>query len=105
MAGIMWSLPIVCWVDSTIIFPPPVPLTAALVDEIHKHTHIDYSTLMPSIIVELAKNEDSLQLLSTLRGLSFAGGPLPKPVGDKISKLTTVHSSYGSTEMLARKFP
>ena len=101
MAGIMWSLPIVCWVDSTIIFPPPIPLTASLADEIHKHTRVDYSTLMPSIIVELTKNEDSLQRLAKVRGLSYAGGPLPKEVGDKISKLTTVHASYGSTEMMA----
>ncbi len=101
MAGIMWSLPIVCWVDSTIVFPPPVPLTAKLADEIHKHTHIDYSTLMPSIIIELAKNEESLQRLAKLESLSFAGGPLPKATGDKISQLTTIHASYGSTEMMA----
>ncbi len=101
MAGIMWSLPIVCWVDSTIIFPPPIPLTASLVDEIHKHTHVDYSTLMPSIIVELAKNENSVQRLGKLRTLNYAGGPLPKEVGDRLSQLTTIASSYGSTEMMA----
>ena len=101
MAGIMWSLPIVCWVDSTIIFPPPIPLTATLVDEIHKHTHVDYSTLMPSVIVELAKNGKSVERLAKLRTLSYAGGPLPKEVGDKLSKLTNIASSYGSTEMMA----
>ena len=97
----MWSLPIVCWVDSTIIFPPPIPLTASLADEIHKHTYVDYSTLMPSIIVELAKNEKSVERLAKLRTLSYAGGPLPKEVGDKLSKLTTIAASYGSTEMMA----
>ena len=101
MAGIMWSLPIVCWVDSTIVLPPPIPITASLANEIHVHGNVSYSTLMPSVIVDLAKNEEYLANISKLEGLGFAGGPLPKATGEIVSRKTTIHASYGSTEMMA----
>lgn len=101
MAGITWSLPIICWVDSTIVLPPSVPLTAEIANMVHEVAKVSYSTLPPSIIVEMAKNDIQTANIARLEGLSFAGGPLPKATGDLLSRLTTLHSSYGSTEMMA----
>ena len=101
MAGIMWSLPIVCWIESTIVLPPPVPISSSVVDACLKYGNVVYATIAPSIVVELANNEDTLERLKNLEGLGFAGGPLPKATGDKLREFTTVHSSYGSTEMMA----
>ena len=65
-----------------------------------KDGNVDYAALPPSIIVDLAKDNSSLETLSKLEGLAYAGGPLPKATGDLISRSTVLHSSYGATEML-----
>lgn len=101
MAGIMWSLPIVCFVDSTIVLPPPQPLTAELANSVHQYGSVEYSCLPPSVVTELAKTEAYLQNISKLHGLGFAGGPLPQSTGDLIFKHTQMYTSYGSTEMFA----
>jgi MFS family permease/aryl carrier-like protein len=101
MAGIMWSLPIICYIDSTIVFSPVAPLTADLVNAVHECAGIEYSSLPPSVLTELAKNETYLQNLSCLRNVNFAGGPLSQAIGDLVSKYTSIGTSYGSTEMFA----
>lgn len=101
MSGIMWSLPIVIFIDSTIVLPPATPLTAELANSAHEKGAIEYSGLPPSVVTELAKNESYLQNLRKLRGLTFAGGPLSKATGDLVSKYTHLNTSYGATEFFA----
>ena len=101
MAGIIRSLPLNVFLDSTAVLPPSGPLTAELVDNIHQHADVQYSMLPPSVVVALAENEAYLRNLGKLRALNFAGGPLPQETGDKVSKYVDLDISYGSTEMLA----
>lgn len=63
------------------------------------HGRVDYAMLLPSLIVDMAKEPEHLRTIGNLKGIAYGGGPLPPPVGEKISALTTLCSLYGSTEM------
>lgn len=101
MAGLMWSLPVVVFIESTIVLPPPQPITAEIANSIHEMKAVDWSMLPPSIIVDLVKNEAAVENLRHLKGLRYAGGPLPKATGDLLAGFVTLLSSLGSTEALA----
>ena len=101
MAGMIGCTSMSIFVDSTVILPPVAPLIVDLVNEVHLHAQVEFSMLPPAIIVELAKNDTYLRNLRQLRGVNFAGGPLPKETGDEVSKYIGVYTNYGSTEMLA----
>jgi acyl-CoA synthetase (AMP-forming)/AMP-acid ligase II len=68
MSGIMWSLPIVIFIDSTIVLPPVTPLTAELANSVHEEGAIEYSSLPPSAVTELAKNVSKYTHLNTSYG-------------------------------------
>ena len=99
MSGIMWSTAIIIFIDSTIVLPPTAPLTADVINSVHEYGAVEYSNLPPSIVSGLAKNETYLQNLGRLKGLTFAGGPLSKDIGDLVCKSVPLNTSYGSTEM------
>ena len=98
VAGLTYTLAAPCWVDCTVILPPPGPLTAEVVDKAHRIGAAEHSLLPPSLLVELVKNTDYRQHLSKLSGVMFAGGPLPHDTGDLVSTHTNLMSSIGTTE-------
>lgn len=101
MAGIIGCTSMSMYVDSTIILPPVAPLTAELINNIHLHGRVEFSMLPPALIVELAKNDSYLENLKQLKGVNFAGGPLPQETGDLVNQHIGVFTNFGSTEMLA----
>ncbi|TVY78498.1 Non-canonical non-ribosomal peptide synthetase FUB8 [Lachnellula suecica] len=98
IAGFNYSLPVICWVDSTVILPPASPINADLVNSVHLKSSAEYSMLAPAIINDLSKNAEYLQNLRQLKGLTFAGGPLSNETAQLVSQQTSLTSSMGATE-------
>ena len=98
VAGITYNLAGPCWVDSTIVLPPPGPLDVEVVNTAHVSAKVGHSLLPPSVLVDIVKNEDYSRNLSALSGVLFAGGPLPQETGDFIASRTNLMSSIGTTE-------
>ena len=81
------------------VLPPAgEPLSAMLVDAILLQGNIQGAALPPSIIVDLYKRPESFERLCKLDYVLYAGGPLPKEVGDALSSRTHLASTFGSTE-------
>ena len=81
------------------VLPPAgEPLSAVLVDAILVQGNIQGAALPPSIIVDLYKRPESWERLCKLDYVLYAGGPLPKEVGDALSSRTHLASTFGSTE-------
>jgi len=82
------------------VLPPAVePITASLVDAIHRNAAVQGSALPPSLLVDLYHEKDFLANLQSLEYMFYAGGSLPKEVGNKISSLTNLATLFGSTEI------
>ena len=79
--------------------PPKTPLNAAIVDAIHTNANVQGSALPPAILVEIYKNPTYYEHIWPLKYVVFAGGPLPKDVGDQVSKKTRLTILTGSTEV------
>ena len=81
------------------VFGPPVaPPSSKLAAEIMSQVEILGTMLPPSIAEQLLLESEKTDYFRRLRFLCFAGGPLSKAAGDKLSKLTTLCQFYGSTE-------
>lgn len=98
VGGIIYSLMSNIFNDSTVVLPPPVPLTAALIDSVHRVARVDASSIPPSLIVDLAKDDAFLRNLKRLKSLTYAGGPLPKPTGDMLCEHLSLLTVLGATE-------
>lgn len=98
VAGLIYILAVACWVDSTVVLPPVGPMTADVVNDCHVYGNVEFSSIPPSLVVDLAKNEDYLENLSRLRGLNYAGGPLPEDTGSLIAQRTKLTTNIGATE-------
>ena len=79
--------------------PSKTPLNAAIVDAIHTSANVQGSALPPAILVEIYKNPTYYPHIWPLKYLIYAGGPLPKDVGDQISTKTKLTILTGSTEI------
>lgn len=54
-----YALPVMLWLDSTAVFPPACALiTADLVHNIRVHGRVEHSMLAPSLIGDLAKDDN-----------------------------------------------
>lgn len=104
MAGLLYSLATTVFADSTIILPPPTPLTADLTAKVHEAADVEFSVLPPAIITELSNREDCLENLKKLKGLQFVGGPLAESTGTFMRQYTTLHNTIGATEYFTVPF-
>lgn len=104
MAGLLYSTSVVIFANSTIVLPPPTPLTADLAAEVHASANVEFSVLPPAIITELSNKDDCLEKLKTLQGLQFVGGPLAEATGNFMCQYTSLHSSIGATEYFTVPF-
>jgi thioester reductase-like protein len=81
------------------VFGPPVaPPSGKLAAEIMSQVEILGTMLPPSIAEQLLLESENTDYFRRLRFLCFAGGPLSKTAGDRLSKLTTLCQFFGSTE-------
>ncbi|KAL9476143.1 hypothetical protein ACSS6W_005984 [Trichoderma asperelloides] len=78
---------------------PEKPLNAELVKQCLSHAGVDGAILPPSVIEDVSSTEDGLKALANLNFLSFGGGNLSGPVGDKlVDNGAYIVNFYGSSE-------
>ncbi|KAI9641883.1 hypothetical protein NHQ30_009750 [Ciborinia camelliae] len=80
------------------VLPPPVPLTAEIVDQVHVHGKVQAADLPPAVLVEISKVPEYLDNLSSLTYIMTGGGPLSSGPGDIIASRTRLFVAFGSTE-------
>ncbi|KAL8788903.1 MAG: hypothetical protein Q9213_001426 [Squamulea squamosa] len=73
------------YMEMCIVLPPTGPLSADLCDLVHTYASVDGTLLPPSVLVDITHNPDHLKRVQDLAFVSYAGGPLPKDVGDQIT--------------------
>lgn len=76
-----------------------MPITAELVDAIHRLDIAQVSLLAPSVLHEIAFVPLLLENLRRLNAVIYGGGPLPREAGDVIRSVTNIYSFMGSSEM------
>lgn len=75
-----------------------------MVNAVHVNAKADFTYLPPSTVTELANVPAHAEGLKKLKGLCFAGGPLPVATGDSLKDHTTIYSSIGATEYFCLPF-
>ena len=78
--------------------PPPVPLTAKIIDSIHRYGNVQGSIMPPFFLTEFVKNPESCARLGRLRYIGYSGGTLAKQIGDGILSTVKLMTFYGTTE-------
>lgn len=79
--------------------PAGVPITAELVDAMHRLDIVEVGVLAPSVLHEIAFSPSLLQNLRRLNAVIYGGGPLPREAGEVIRSVTNLYSFMGSSEM------
>ena len=83
----------------TCVIPPPVPMTADIIDKVHTFGNVHGSLFPPSSIVDTFSNPGYLSnMTQRLNFVSYVGGTLPREIGDAISSKIRVITLFGSTE-------
>lgn len=99
VAGITYALAVTCYFNCTVTLPPAgAPLTADLIHSMHRQTPVDHYILAPSLVSDLAKNQEYLAWMGRLRGLTYSGGPLPGEVAKAVAEKTKISPGFGATE-------
>ncbi|PLB54119.1 NRPS-like enzyme [Aspergillus steynii IBT 23096] len=78
---------------------PDKPLSVELMIDAIRATRPAGALLPPSLLDDMSQSQEALECLGTLDSVYFAGAPLSRETGDKISKHTQLISVIGSTEM------
>lgn len=92
MAGVYFQTPIV-------LAPASKPLSVDLIQACIKYGEADGVLLAPSLIEEMAYDEQATKLLSTLKYAAFAGGAVARDAGDKlVAQGVNLISAIASTE-------
>ncbi|KAI1822704.1 hypothetical protein F4861DRAFT_550606 [Xylaria intraflava] len=104
-AGISMVLPGCLYVGYTVVlaaFPP----SAAVVNDVHIHGHVQHTALVPATLEELVREPQYLENLGRVKSITYGGGPVPKAVGDLAITKTRLLNCLGSTEcgMLPSQF-
>ncbi|KJZ74077.1 hypothetical protein HIM_06526 [Hirsutella minnesotensis 3608] len=93
------SMAIYYGVELVLTFPSR-PLTPDLVVECLAKSEVDHAFLPPSILEELSNSEEAIAIMKKLDFVSFGGGPMSKPVGDKLCERgINLQNRIASTEM------
>ena len=84
---------------AAVTFPPPGFPSASIAADLVKVHNVNIGAFPPAVIVDIAADPSLANTFESLDNALFAGGPLPKDVGDKVTKKTTLINMYGTTEM------
>lgn len=83
-----------------VILPPEKPVTAELIIYAMTQTRPSALAVAPSILEEISNTQDGMDALAQLEGVYYGGAPLAASCGDKISRVTNLFNTIGSTEAL-----
>lgn len=78
--------------------PPDTPPSVSTIERALDQDLAFAGVTAPSILEELAKDDNLLSKMTRWSSVSFGGGPLSQAAGDAIWKRTKVHPLLGSTE-------
>ncbi|KAF7185694.1 Non-canonical non-ribosomal peptide synthetase FUB8 [Pseudocercospora fuligena] len=84
--------------DVTIVMVQGFALSGEIFSDVIKYGGARGALTMPRVLIEVAKSESAMQEIRKMDFVLWAGGHIPKSVGDSISKLTRLASSWGTTE-------
>ncbi|RDL36935.1 uncharacterized protein BP5553_04368 [Venustampulla echinocandica] len=97
--GMTVTLQMTVFLGTIVVFGPSTgPATTQTVDLIFQHGNVAGAMLPPSLLEDLCKDQDMLGRVRKLKYVHFAGAPLNKVAGDKISKYVNLMPAIGSTE-------
>ena len=97
--GMTTLLQMTVLLDSVVVMGPAhQPATAAIVDQVTTLGDVTSVILPPSILDDLCHEPSMLEHLRNLKYVHYAGAPLNKDTGDKISQHVKLLSALGSTE-------
>ncbi|KAI0468452.1 male sterility protein-domain-containing protein [Xylaria cf. heliscus] len=101
-AGIWCSLFMPVYFGSTVVYGPAKrPLTSDIAANAMISGRVEGGFYPPSILEDLSKSPSNLERIRKLDFIAYGGGALSKPVGDKLSRITTLHNFIGFTEASA----
>ncbi|EKM51563.1 uncharacterized protein PHACADRAFT_212203 [Phanerochaete carnosa HHB-10118-sp] len=90
--------------SGTVVYAPQYPAAPTAphpqsMYELAKLSGCTAMSLVPSVLEAWSKSEEKVQFMSTLRLVTFAGGPLSQAVGDRLEAAgVPLRSLYGGTE-------
>ncbi|TKX26462.1 MFS transporter-like protein 16 [Elsinoe australis] len=87
------------WHDSTLVLPPPFPLTADQVNNIHSITEVSSSILTPSLVTELTASSAYKSNLLKLESITYASANLSKNAGDALASSISLAASLASPQL------
>ncbi|KAI4106268.1 MAG: hypothetical protein L6R37_002250 [Teloschistes peruensis] len=97
-AGIFCMLPLNIHYGWIVVLPPPIPITAELLDGVHRHANVQVSAALPKVYPDLVKHAQYLHNLSTLRYVAYSGAPYPLEAGTAMASRVHLVSLLGSSE-------
>ena len=97
-AGLHMLLNMPIFYDMIPVLGPLIPLTAEIVDQVHRQGIVHGSYVAPSVVEELVKVPPFLERLAAIDCLVISGGPLAKDAGDRAIEKTAVVNIMGTTE-------
>ncbi|CAD0108122.1 unnamed protein product [Aureobasidium uvarum] len=86
------------WNTVPTVLPPPIPLTAELANDMLVNCNIEASIMPPTILAEIAGNQEYLENLWKCNSVMYGGGPLPTEAGNRIASGTTLITVFGASE-------
>ncbi|KAK1757157.1 putative nrps-like enzyme protein [Echria macrotheca] len=100
-AGICQYLLSAVALGSTVVIPASQGITTAQdVAAALREVPCDVGVLVPSIVAELAQNEQLLDFFAErLKAIFYLGGDIPTAVGDRVASKIRLHSQWGASEV------
>lgn len=96
-AGISMLLPCIIFSDHTLVMGP-FPPSVEFINGVILHGNISDLLIIPTQLVDLAREPEYLKNLNRLERVSYGGGPCPEAVGNLVSTKTKLFSGFGTTE-------
>lgn len=91
----MWPL---FYGTTVILGPASRPVSLYLMKQVISHAKPDAVFTAPSLVEDISKDPEFLQLLHTVRAIAYGGGPVSQEAGDRVWRHTKLRLSIGTTE-------
>jgi acyl-CoA synthetase (AMP-forming)/AMP-acid ligase II len=92
--GMLWPI----YHGTTIVLGPQRPVSLDLMKQVIRRTEPTSVFTAPSLVEEISKDAEFLELLRGVEALAYGGGPVSFEAGDRIWKHTKLRLSIGTTE-------
>lgn len=80
------------------MLPPSKPLTAEMIDEIHRSGAVTCSMVPPAILEDIAQSPQMLESLERLKYVTYSSAPLSEAAGNELKKHVRLVQQYAQTE-------